>query len=51
VNDLSLLSKTESEDHALVAGQKNDVAILGGQIMGDEYTEHVIKVCHISICV
>jgi hypothetical protein len=46
VNDLSALSKTGSVDraNALVAGQKNDVAIAGGQIMGDEWSDHVVKV-------
>ena len=28
----------------LVAGQKNDVAIAGGQILGDEWSDHVVKV-------
>jgi hypothetical protein len=44
VNDLSSLSKSGSEDRSLVAGQKNDVAITGGQILGDEYSDHVVKV-------
>jgi hypothetical protein len=45
VNDLSALSKTGSADRAdtLVAGQKNDVAIAGGQILGDEWSDHVVK--------
>ena len=42
VNDLSTLS---GETRALTAGQSNDVAIAGGQILGDEYSDHVIKVC------
>ncbi|KAG1727742.1 inositol hexakisphosphate-domain-containing protein [Suillus lakei] len=29
---------------ALVAGQKNDVEIAGGQLLGDEYSDHVVKV-------
>ena len=41
VNDLSTLS---GETRALTAGQSNDVAIAGGQILGDEYSDHVIKV-------
>lgn len=46
VNDLSSLSKTGSIDRAgkFVAGQKNDVAIAGGQILGDEWSDHVVKV-------
>ncbi|EGO24423.1 hypothetical protein SERLADRAFT_438035 [Serpula lacrymans var. lacrymans S7.9] len=43
VNDLSLLSKSGSEDRALVPGQKNDVEIAGGQLLGDEYSDHVVK--------
>ncbi|TFK46087.1 hypothetical protein OE88DRAFT_1668241 [Heliocybe sulcata] len=43
VNDLSALSKTGSERRALLPGQKNDVAISGGQILGDEYSDHVVK--------
>lgn len=45
VNDLSSLSKTGSENRSLVAGKKNDFAIAGGQILGDEYSDHVVKVC------
>ncbi|KAG1720160.1 inositol hexakisphosphate-domain-containing protein [Suillus lakei] len=44
VNDLSLLSRSGTEDKALVAGQKNDVEIAGGQLLGDEYSDHVVKV-------
>ncbi|EPQ54220.1 hypothetical protein GLOTRDRAFT_116807 [Gloeophyllum trabeum ATCC 11539] len=43
VNDLSALSKTGSESRALVPGQKNDIAISGGQVLGDEYSDHVVK--------
>ncbi|KAJ7873158.1 inositol hexakisphosphate-domain-containing protein [Mycena leptocephala] len=43
VNDLSSLSKTNWEDRTLVPGKKNDVAIAGGQILGDEYSKHVVK--------
>jgi hypothetical protein len=44
VNDLSSLSKTGAQDRSLVPGKKNDVAITGGQILGDEYSDHVVKV-------
>lgn len=44
ISDLSALSKTGSEDRALVPGQRNDVAIAGGQILGDEYSDHVVRV-------
>lgn len=44
VNDLSSLSKSGSEERSLVPGKKNDVAIAGGQILGDEYSDHVVKV-------
>lgn len=43
VNDLSTLSKTGNAS-TLVAGQTNDVAIAGGQILGDEWSDHVVKV-------
>ncbi|KAF9453485.1 hypothetical protein P691DRAFT_780955 [Macrolepiota fuliginosa MF-IS2] len=43
INDLSSLSKSNSESRSLVPGKKNDLAIAGGQILGDEYTDHVIK--------
>ncbi|KAK0469504.1 inositol hexakisphosphate-domain-containing protein [Desarmillaria tabescens] len=43
VNDLSSLSKSGSEGRALVPGRNNDVAIAGGQILGDEFSTHVIK--------
>lgn len=43
INDLSTLSKSGSEGRTLTAGQKNDVAIAGGQILGDEYSDHVVK--------
>jgi hypothetical protein len=44
VNDLSVLSRSGAEDKSLVAGQKNDVEIAGGQLLGDEYSDHVVKV-------
>lgn len=43
VNDLSSLSKS-SPRRSLVRGQMNDVAISGGQVLGDEYSDHVVKV-------
>ncbi|OCH86618.1 hypothetical protein OBBRIDRAFT_890367 [Obba rivulosa] len=43
INDLSSLSKTGPQSRALVAGQQNDVAISGGQILGDEYSDHVVR--------
>ncbi|EKM78648.1 hypothetical protein AGABI1DRAFT_100687 [Agaricus bisporus var. burnettii JB137-S8] len=43
INDLSSLSKSGSASRSHVAGKKNDMAIAGGQILGDEYTDHVIK--------
>ncbi|KAG6374346.1 inositol hexakisphosphate-domain-containing protein [Boletus reticuloceps] len=43
VNDLSLLSRSGAEDKSLVAGQKNDVEIAGGQLLGDEFSDHVVK--------
>ncbi|KAF8174466.1 hypothetical protein K438DRAFT_117488 [Mycena galopus ATCC 62051] len=43
INDLSSLSKTHWADRALVPGKKNGVAIAGGQILGDEYSKHVVK--------
>ncbi|KAI9439769.1 inositol hexakisphosphate-domain-containing protein [Lactarius indigo] len=42
VNDLSSLSKSGLQ-RSLVRGQTNDVAISGGQILGDEYSDHVVK--------
>lgn len=43
VNDLSSLSKSGSASRSLLPGKKNDVAIAGGQILGDEYSDHVVK--------
>ncbi|KAI0264344.1 inositol hexakisphosphate-domain-containing protein [Gloeopeniophorella convolvens] len=42
VNDLSSLSKSGYQ-RSTVRGQKNDVAIAGGQVLGDEYSDHVVK--------
>lgn len=44
INDLSALSKSGADHRALLPGQQNDVAIAGGQILGDEYSDHVVKV-------
>jgi hypothetical protein len=44
VNDLSSLSKSGSTTRSFLPGKKNDVAIAGGQIFGDEYSDHVVKV-------
>ncbi|KAG6879608.1 hypothetical protein C0992_000636 [Termitomyces sp. T32_za158] len=43
VNDLSSLSKSSFEARSLVPGKKNDVAIAGGRVLGDEYSNHVVK--------
>ncbi|KAF8917222.1 inositol hexakisphosphate-domain-containing protein [Mucidula mucida] len=43
INDLSALSKSGSTGRALVPGTKNDMAISGGEILGDEYSTHVVK--------
>ncbi|KAK7031227.1 hypothetical protein VNI00_013643 [Paramarasmius palmivorus] len=43
VTDLSALSRSGSQGRALVPGKKNDVAISGGEILGDEYSIHVVK--------
>ncbi|CAK5269481.1 unnamed protein product [Mycena citricolor] len=44
INDLSVLSKRHGElDRAMVPGRKNDLAISGGQILGDEYASHVVS--------
>ena len=44
INDLSALSKSGADHRALLPGQQNDVTIAGGQILGDEYSDHVVKV-------
>ena len=44
VNDLSSLSRSSSEAQKMVPGRKNDLAISGGQILGDEYSDHVVRV-------
>ena len=40
VQDLSALSKSGSECMTSVAGMPNDLALAGGQLLGDEYTDH-----------
>lgn len=45
INDLSSLSKSGPDNRALLPGKSNDVALSGGQILGDEYSDHVVKVC------
>ena len=42
INDLSALSRSGVDRRLLLPGQQNDVAIAGGQILGDEYSDHVI---------
>jgi len=44
VSDLSSLSKTSSRDRRLSPDKMNGVIIAGGQVLGDEYSEHVVKV-------
>ena len=44
INDLSAMSKTSSDRQIAAAGMENDIAISGGQILGDEYSEHVVRV-------
>lgn len=51
VTDLSTLSKTGSATRSLLPGRKNDVAIAGGQILGDEYSDHVVKVSKLGFYV
>jgi hypothetical protein len=50
VNDLSSLSKSGTAKLSLLPGKKNDVAISGGQILGDEYSDHVMKVRTLYTC-
>jgi hypothetical protein len=37
VADLSAISKVE-------AGRNNEISVAGGRVLGDEWTEHVVKV-------
>jgi hypothetical protein len=48
VHDLSSLSKSGPR-LSLVRGPPNDVAISGSQVLGDEYSDHVLKVRHFVI--
>jgi hypothetical protein len=41
IHALSSLSKTNWEDRAVIPGKKDDMAIAGGQILGDEHSKHV----------
>lgn len=43
VTDLSSLSKSSTE-RVVVPGIKNDLAVRGGQVLGDEYSDHVVRV-------
>ncbi|KAI0635643.1 inositol hexakisphosphate-domain-containing protein [Trametes polyzona] len=43
INDLSVLSRTGAADRALLPSQQGDLTIAGGQILGDEYSDHVVK--------
>ncbi|KAI0330242.1 hypothetical protein GY45DRAFT_1323965 [Cubamyces sp. BRFM 1775] len=43
INDLSALSKTGAADRALLPSKKGDLTVAGGQILGDEYSDHVVK--------
>lgn len=49
VHDLSAISKLGSEGLPATAGLRNDMTIAGGQILGDEYTDHVVKVSNYMI--
>ena len=44
VNDLSSLSRTGASVRSMLPGRQNDLAISGGQVLGDEYSDHVVKV-------
>ncbi|KAI8980087.1 inositol hexakisphosphate-domain-containing protein [Trametes punicea] len=41
ISDLSALSKTGAADRALLPSHHGDLTIAGGQILGDEYSDHV----------
>ena len=45
VHDLTSLSRSGSLERATVRGHKNDVQLTGGEILGDEYSDHIVKVC------
>ena len=44
VIDLSALSKSGSATISLLPRNKSDIAIFGGQMLGDKYSDHVVKV-------
>lgn len=44
INDLFLSSRSGTADKSLIVGQKKDVEVPGGQLVGDEYSDHVVKV-------
>ena len=46
INDLSSLSKRSIEARGF-EGVKDDVTLAGGQILGDEYSDHVVKVLYL----
>jgi hypothetical protein len=48
LSDLSSLAKTGSEGSPLEAGPRNDIAVSGGQVLGDEWTTHVVEVFLLS---
>lgn len=43
VEDLSVLSRSGLDARSLVPGRRNDMAISGGEILGDEYSDHLVK--------
>ena len=43
INDLSSLSKGGIESRG-ISSVKDDVTLAGGQILGDEYSDHVVRV-------
>ncbi|PAV16188.1 metal ion binding oxidoreductase [Pyrrhoderma noxium] len=43
IQDLSSLSKGGAEGLQVIAGPKHDITVAGGQVLGDEYTDHVVK--------
>lgn len=47
INDLSSLSKGHIESRYL-GSVKNDMTLAGGQILGDEYSDHVVRVLGLS---
>ncbi|VDC06830.1 unnamed protein product [Peniophora sp. CBMAI 1063] len=43
VHDLTALSRSGSMERATTRGHRNDVQIAGGEMLGDEYSEYVVK--------